>query len=173
MNISSSTFDIVDNTITIPPQTNGIELFAEGGSDYLWQPTSIFSDSTSAIVTAFPRTADQEITLTGTDANDCRESQTILLQNENLLARKGFSPNGDGQGFECWEILNSSTISGCQVIIFDSRGRNIVNAESPFENDCVWDGTSGGTQMPIGIYYYVIKCQDSSLDQSGSILLAR
>ncbi len=171
--ITSSEFQITDNELQIPPMTNGVRLVAEGGGDYVWQPGLIFSDSTAATVTVFPRTRNQMITLTGTDINGCRETTSLTLNNSNLLPRTGFSPNGDGQGFECWEILNSSNIAGCTVYIFDSRGRNIQVQDSPFQDDCVWDGTSEGTQVPVGLYYYVMKCDDSQLDQSGTILLAR
>ena len=97
----------------------------------------------------------------------------LFWQNDNVVARSGFSPNGDGQGFECWEILNTSSITGCTVYVFDNRGRNILVADSPFENDCVWDGTLSGSPLPQGIYFYVFKCDDSQLSQNGSIVLAR
>lgn len=171
--IGSPDIAIIDAVITIPAMTNGVNLIATGGSDYRWQPNEIFSDSTGSNVVAFPRNSVTEVTLNGIDTNGCLESDVVTLQNDNLLARTGFSPNGDGQGFECWEILNTSSITGCKVYIFDSRGRNVLVADSPFENDCVWDGNLNGAQAPVGVYYYALKCDESQLNVSGSILLAR
>lgn len=171
--IGSPSLDIVGGVITIPAMTNAVNLVATGGSDYRWRPNEIFSDSTSSNVEVFPRTATTEVTLSGIDTNGCAETDMVTLQNDNLVARTGFSPNGDGLGFECWEILNSSSITGCSVFIFDNRGRNILVADSPFQDDCVWDGNINGSPAPVGIYYYVLKCEESQLNVSGSIVLAR
>ena len=171
--IGSPNIEIINDQITIPAMTNGVNLVATGGSDYRWRPNEIFSDSTGSNVVAFPRRTATEVTLSGIDTNGCLETDVVTLQNDNLLARSGFSPNGDGLGFECWEILNTSSITGCTVYIFDSRGRNILVEDSPFENDCVWDGNLNGSQAPVGVYYYTLKCDESQLSVSGSILLAR
>ena len=173
ISIESDELEIINGTITIPPMINGVDLRASAGSNFLWEPRDIFTDSTGSQTRAFPRRAATDVTLQAVDVNGCQEIATVRLLNNNVLPRSGFSPNGDGLGFECWEILNSSTVSGCTVHIFDSRGRNILVAESPFEDDCVWDGTSNGGDSPIGIYYFVLECDDELLSQSGSILLAR
>ncbi len=171
--IGSPDIEIISGLITIPAMTNAVNLVATGGSDYRWRPNEIFNDSTSSNVEGFPRNATTEVTLFGIDTNGCEESDMVTLQNDNLVARNGFSPNGDGMGFECWEILNSSSISGCSVYIFDNRGRNILVEDSPFVDDCVWDGNINGSPAPVGIYYYVLKCEESQLNVSGSIVLAR
>ncbi|MEM9325181.1 MAG: FG-GAP-like repeat-containing protein [Bacteroidota bacterium] len=173
ISIVSDDLEIIDGTITIPAMANGVNLRASNGSNFLWEPRVIFTDSTGSQTTAFPRSSMTEVTLSAVDVNGCNETDNVTLLNNNLLPRTGFSPNGDGLGFECWEILNSSTVSGCKVHIFDSRGRNILVADSPFEDDCVWNGTSSGADSPIGIYYFVLECEDEQLSQSGSILLAR
>lgn len=171
--IGSPTLEIINGLITIPAMTNAVNLIATGGSDYRWRPNEIFSDSTSSNVEVFPRTATTDVILSGIDANGCTETDMVTLQNDNLVARNSFSPNGDGLGFECWEILNSSSITGCSVFIFDNRGRNVLVADSPFENDCVWDGLINGSPASVGIYYYVLKCEESQSNVSGSIVLAR
>ncbi len=164
--------DIVNGVITIE-MTNGVELRASNGSDFLWEPREIFTDSTGSQTKAFPRTATTDVTLRATDVNGCLETAGVTLSIPEILPRTGFSPNQDGLGYECWEILNSSTISGCKVFIFDTRGRNIVEKESPFMDDCVWDGTANGAASPEGVYYFVLQCESDSLSTSGSILLAR
>ena len=164
---------IENNELIMPDGELNIRLDAEGGSNYSWEPADIFDNSTSASVTAFPTAVSTEITLSGVDNNGCNESTSLTLIANSVIGRRSFSPDGNGQ-LDCWEILNSSQLQGCTVYIFDKRGKNIFTGTSPFAEDCVWDGNSpSGQEAPEGVYYYVLKCDDSQFDQSGSILLAR
>lgn len=164
---------IENNELVLPEGELDIRLDAEGGSNYQWEPAEIFDNPTAASVTAFPKAVSTLITLSGLDVNECNESTSLTLITNSVIGRKSFSPDGNGI-LDCWEILNTSQLQGCTVYIFDKRGKNIFTGESPFVEDCVWDGTSpGGQEVPEGVYYYVMKCDDSQYDQSGSILLAR
>lgn len=166
-----------DNELPMPDGETSIELEASNGSDFSWSPPEIFDNPTSARVTVTPRDPSTEIILAGTDINECSTQETFTLLNNSIVGRKSFSPDGNGLGFDCWEIVNSRELNGCTVYIFDKRGRNIFVGETPFENDCVWDGNiQTGQQAPEGVYYYVLKCDDpqsEGFEQSGSILLAR
>ena len=79
ISISSNELAIQDGVITIPINSNGVELIASGGSEYLWEPREIFDDSTAATVRAFPRNTMTSITLTGIDSNGCMESSSVIL----------------------------------------------------------------------------------------------
>jgi gliding motility-associated-like protein len=172
--ITSSALEIIDQVISVPVGTLAIELMANGGTDYNWSPEDIFDNPTADLVQVRPRTVSTDIVLTGIDINDCAASDSIQLVNDNIQARKSFSPNGDGLGFECWEILNSSLLQGCKLYILDIRGRVIYQAASPFELDCAWNGIDvDGKQAPEGVYYFVFKCEDQAVTQTGSILLGR
>ncbi len=172
--ISSPDATVNNGVLTIPEDQDDITLDANGGSNYRWSPGEIFNDTTLASVVATPVSPSTDIILTGLDINGCSAADSIRLVNDKVAGRKSFSPNGDGLGFDCWEILNTSNLDNCTVYIFDSRGRTIFQADSPFPNDCVWDGVDdGGTRSPEGIYYYVLKCDDDQFSTRGSILLAR
>ncbi|MFY0690264.1 MAG: VCBS repeat-containing protein [Cyclobacteriaceae bacterium] len=165
--------EIANNQLNVPAGTRSIPLIANGGTDYHWEPATQFDDSLGTNVRFFPRSTNTEVTLTGIDNNECPESATLAIINQNVIGRKSFSPNGDGLGFECWEILNSSSMTDCTLFVFDSRGKNIIKSTGPFENDCAWDGNDqNGNPMATGVYYFVFKCSDSN-STSGSILLAR
>lgn len=171
--ISSPDFDIVTNDSVTLEEASSIQLAAENVvSDFQWTPVTIVDNPTSSSVTVFPSTSTTVVTLTGTDANNCQVASAVTIILDNIRPRKTFSPNGDGTN-DFWEILNTDVLVGCEIFIFDSRGRNLKVATSPFPNNQVWDGTSGGNQVPEGLYYFVLKCDDSNLSQSGSILLAR
>ncbi|MBV6646882.1 MAG: VCBS repeat-containing protein [Cyclobacteriaceae bacterium] len=174
ISISSPDAEVIDGILTIPDVVNILTLEAVGVvSGAQWMPSNIFSNDTALSVRVFPRSSSTEITLEGRDSNDCDESTSITLINNLVRPRKTFSPNGDGIGFECWEIQNTSALNGCTVYIFDAKGRNILETQSPFADDCVWDGNANGTSVPEGIYYFAMKCEDSQFDQTGSILLGR
>ena len=91
-----------------------------------------------------------------------------------VAPRKSFSPNGDGYGFDCWEIRNAVDMIDCTITIFNELGKEIWSG-SQFVDDCIWDGnTYSSSEAPEGIYYYVISCEETQIFQpSGAILLAR
>ena len=143
-------------------------------SDFRWRPNEIMSDSTSQTVTVFPNQPSTFVILLGTDDNGCTVSSQIEIILDNLRPKRTFSPNGDGMN-DFWEILNSSQeeTQGCEVFVFDARGRNIFQGNAPFENNRVWDGNFNGSPVPEGVYYFVLKCSNDFPSKSGSILLAR
>lgn len=170
--ISSIDLDVSSDTVTLN-EANSLVLSAENiVSGIRWTPSSIVDDSTAVTVTAFPSETMTTVTLTGVDANDCQVATSVTIILDNIRPRRTFSPNGDGTN-DSWEILNTDVLTGCEIFIFDSRGRNILVKQSPFIDNEVWDGTSGSNDVPEGLYYFVLKCDDSDLSKSGSILLAR
>lgn len=168
---SSSTIDL-DDVINLEENQERVDLSVTGGTDYSWEPAALFTDPTSAMVEILPFDINTVITVTGTDINDCVETVTVTIIDPFIAPRNAFSPNGDGMD-DCWDIGNSSTLNGCTVIVFDSRGRRLLEVVSPFAEDCVWDGNFSGNLVPEGVYYYAMSCDDNQFNRSGSILLAR
>ena len=175
--ITSSLGDIIEGTLTVPEPTGfltTIPLTASGGSNYLWEPTNIVSDSNGIDVKIYPKTINDVISLTGSDANNCNETVTVNLLIDYVAPRKSFSPNGDGFGFDCWEIRNAPDMIDCTIYIFNELGKEIWSG-SEFVDDCIWDGnTYSSSEAPEGIYYYTIACDATPVFQpTGAILLAR
>ncbi len=152
-------------------EENSLELKATDISNATWEPSDIIDNPMGTSVAVFPNQPFTVVTLKATDnTTKCQISKTIGVLLDNIRPRKTFSPNGDGLGFDCWEILNIT--DKCEVYVFDSRGRNIL-VTNTFDGNCVWNGNFSGTPVPEGIYYYVMKCADMGINKSGSILLAR
>ena len=175
--ITSSAGEITEGLLTVPEPTGwltNIPLSANGGSDYLWEPTNIVSDSNGIEVNIYPKSIYELVTLSGNDANGCYESDTVRMSIDFVAPRKSFSPNGDGYGFDCWEIRNAVDMIDCTVYIFNELGKEIWSG-SQFVDDCIWDGnTYSSSEAPEGIYYYIISCDETQIFQpSGAILLAR
>ncbi|MEQ9300053.1 MAG: FG-GAP-like repeat-containing protein [Cyclobacteriaceae bacterium] len=173
LQISSSDGNLQGDSLLLEEGQKSVNLTVSGGDSYQWSPEDLVADPSSSMITIFPRDVNTLMTVFGNDANGCNESASVRILNQFVIARTSFSPNGDGIGNDCWEITNTSDLSGCTVSVFDSRGRNLTVVDSPFVEDCVWDGTFEGTPVPPGVYYFVMKCGDSQLSQSGSIMLAR
>jgi len=150
----------------------GLEI-AGNATDISWTKDGVTEDGETA--NTYTLEADNPITVvsvTATTSDGCTETEQVVVVSGSFTPRQSFSPNGDGLN-DCWEILNSSFLQECTVYVLDPRGRVIFQGETPFEDDCVWDGSANGTQVPEGVYYFVMKCSEGEENQSGSILLAR
>jgi len=176
--LTSTDATITNDTIVLESGISTVLLQATNGNgtDYAWTPESILDNSSTENVKAFPNDKFTTITVTGPDAvNGCMTSASLVVETPGVIPRKTFSPNGDGLGYDCWEILNTENLNGCKVYIFDERGSSVYSGTSPFTDNCVWNGyvNGGSAQAPEGIYYFVMKCNNSIYNTSGYIILAR
>ncbi len=153
------------------------QLTAAGLVNYLWRPNkSNLSDSLIANPVANPVFTITYI-VTGTDTNGCPGEgtvQVVVVQNSTLDSMRPtdfFSPNGDNIN-DFWQVENAPSFSQCGVTIYDERGLKVFQAK-PYLND--WNGiSSGGKVLPAGVYYYVMKCDDSGNNYlAGSINIVR
>ncbi|MEP0938140.1 MAG: FG-GAP-like repeat-containing protein [Cyclobacteriaceae bacterium] len=178
ISITAEGFTADQDTIQLESGIKSVLLTAAtaGGSNYMWEALdlNVLSTTTGQTTEVFPSAAFTTITATATDGNGCTESQNIVIEKPGLQPRKAFSPNGDTQN-DCWEITNSDSQAGCTVYIFDSRGSRVFEGQSPFPNNCVWNGqiNGNGGDAVEGVYFFVLKCDDKSSSQTGTILLAR
>lgn len=152
-----------------------VTLTAANSSAFTWatssRPEDLDNTNTSTVVVT-PSAPIVTVTVSGQTLDGCMESTNIVIMSGRLIARKSFSPNDDALN-DFWTINNSRNLNGCKVIIFDSQGAVISRGDSPFDNDKVWDGNYKGSPVPEGVYYFVLKCDESDNNQAGSILLAR
>ncbi len=70
-----------------------------------------------------------------------------------------FTPNNDGIN-DHWEIPGLHEYGKCDVKIYDRWGKLVFS--SPDYNN-LWDGTSDGTPLPEGAYYFVIKTENEGV----------
>ncbi|MEQ8626972.1 FG-GAP-like repeat-containing protein [Ekhidna sp.] len=179
LDISSTDFtSILEFDSALLEEATSINLSADNAvSDISWGPDpEQFSNPADANTIFFPQNPTSTVTLTATDNNGCAVSTEVRIVLDNIRPKRTFSPNGDNMN-DCWEILNIGDLgesAGCKVYVFDSRGRKISTKEDFIAGDnCVWDGNFNNSPVPEGVYYFVMKCEDSNFSKSGSILLAR
>lgn len=158
--------------VNIEESTSTIILGVDGATDPAWEPAIYIDDSTSSTVQVAVRN-NRLIKVYGIDILGCQETDSVTLRVPGIRADKSFTPNGDNIG-DCWNVSNIGG-SDCQVVIFDSKGRRVLDKKfDPTNDDCVWEGTkSNGSALPDGMYYYFISCSDSENESSGSIFMAR
>ncbi len=176
LTISSPEATITEDTIMLENGVSTVILNADNGVSYEWSPLAVLKIISESSVEAFPKDEFTNVSVTGPDlTNECITTASVVIQTPGVIPRKSFSPNADGLGFDCWEVLNTDQLDGCTVFIFDQRGGSVFKGDSPFTDNCVWNGNidNGSTQAPEGIYYFVMKCDNSRFEKSGTILLAR
>ncbi len=77
------------------------------------------------------------------------------------------TPNGDGQN-DTWKVSDPTYISGCTVKVYNRWGQPVFETKD-YNNE--WDGTKNGEDLPDGVYFYSIKCDENEF--TGSINLLR
>lgn len=151
------------------------QLTASGLVSYTWSPVETLSDPGIPNPIASPLQSTV-YTVTGVDQNGCDGEATVevKIKGEDIVSllnpSNSFSPNGDAQN-QFWTIENILTFSQCGVSIYDDKGMKVFESK-PYLNS--WDGTSNGTQLPQGVYYYIIRCDgQENVPRTGSITLLR
>jgi gliding motility-associated-like protein len=70
-----------------------------------------------------------------------------------------FTPNNDGFNDQ-WELPDLATWGKCDVKVYNRWGK-LVFADANYNN--LWDGTSNGSPLPEGPYYFVIKTENAGM----------
>ena len=87
----------------------------------------------------------------------------------NIVIPNAFSPNGDGVN-DYWDIKNLADYPGATLSVFDRYGTLVKVLTGQATR---WDGTRGGTPVPVGTYYYVIDPGFKLQKMTGWVLVIR
>jgi len=82
-------------------------------------------------------------------------SVEIITTHKDILHL--FTPNNDGFN-DTWEIPDIASYGICDVRIYNRWGK-LVYANKDYDN--LWDGTSDGSPVPDGAYYFILNTQNS------------
>lgn len=110
-----------------------------------------------------------------TDENTTNNESTVATIPTDFFIPDGFSPNGDGIN-DTFVIRGISNYPNNEFTIFNRWGNKVFQA-SPYQN--TWDGKSmfgltiGGSDLPVGTYFYVLDLKDGSPAFKGTIYLNR
>lgn len=99
----------------------------------------------------------------------CDTIKTLVLTVENceFLISNLLTPNGDGQN-DTWKVSDPTVIAGCSVKIYNRWGQPVYETVD-YNNE--WGGTKNDEDLPDGVYFYSIKCDNK--EYTGSINLLK
>lgn len=151
------------------------QLFASGGTQYLWSPATGLNNTTIANPVA-TITGTQKYYVIVTDASGCtgKDSVTVQVNTAASLSRympNAFTPNGDTKN-DCYGLPRWFYIRNLQFIIYNRWGEKVFATSDPH---ACWDGNYRGTKADPGTYVYYIKAHTDCGDeeQKGTFLLIR
>ncbi|MCX2474740.1 PKD domain-containing protein [Pedobacter sp. MC2016-05] len=115
------------------------------------------------------------ITLTAFSNNGCWNSITqgdlIVRKEASIFTPNAFSPNGDGVNDEF--VVGITNLKRYRIQIYNRYGNQVFFTDNIFDN---WKGTFKNTELPTGVYYYVIlgtHLNNSTVKYTGSVTLLR
>ncbi|MBN1952480.1 MAG: gliding motility-associated C-terminal domain-containing protein [Bacteroidales bacterium] len=129
-------------------------------AQYEWHQSASGAESYSSYLDLYPSSLLVDtVTLTITDYNQCRMSDTLLLYPCDLEALfrdipNTITPDGDGVN-DIWNIPYMDFFEQAELEVFDNWGRLVYRTTNV--QDEPWDGTSGGRDLPMDAYYYVLN----------------
>lgn len=147
----------VRDSVVQVTEGESVQLFASGGTQYLWEPATGLSSANVASPLASP---GENTLYTVSVFNDtgCIDQTTVLVEVIlTAFAPDMFSPNGDGRN-ERFMVYDLESVASFTFSIFDRAGNTVF--ESSNLNDVTvrgWDGTKAGTELPAGTYYWRIS----------------
>jgi gliding motility-associated-like protein len=150
-------------------------LFASGGDQYLWTPSTGLSNPNIANPVATPAN-DQTYIVLVTNSTGCTNTDTVTVFNKRASSLARYMPNAftpDGNGInDCYGLKNWMYIRKLQFFIFNRFGEQVFATANP--NAC-WDGTYKGKPALAGTYVYVIKAETDCgpEEQRGNFILIR
>ena len=146
-----------------------IEATATGNNlKYKWSPAEGLSANDILNPIAKPeKTTRYRLTVT---SNSCEIIRYVnVTVHENPSIPNVFSPNGDGKN-DTWNIKYLETFTAGNITIFNRYGQKVFNA-TPYNTP--WDGKLNGTDLPIGVYYYIIEPNNGRKKYTGSVTILR
>ena len=139
--------------------------------NYYWTPSSTISNPGSLRTQVNPSQSTY-YTLHAESKNGCGVStdEMFVKVYDKILVPNAFSPNGDGIN-DTWIIEPLEFFTESITSVYNRYGQLIYTSKGYPKP---WDGTRNGTQVPVGVYYYVIDLKTNKEPVlTGSVLVIR
>jgi len=138
-----------------------VQLFATGGTQYNWTPSTGLSDTTIPDPIASP-TENTEYTVEITNGACTVTRRVWVFVFPPITVYDAFTPNGDGFNDD-WVIPRIENFPACSVNIFDRWGQLVFKS---IGYNTPWNGTRNGNFVTAGNYYYVIELNDDEVNEN-------
>jgi gliding motility-associated-like protein len=117
-----------------------------------------------------------EYKLIVTDSNGCIGTDSIAIKDsacpQYVYVPNAFTPNGDGRN-DLFRAVLAGAVSEYTFAVYDRLGRMVFESNDPSVG---WNGTTAGTQQPVGTYVWMCiyrLYQQPQRLQKGTVLLIR
>ena len=151
--------------VTISGSVRGTDI------NYYWTPSSTVSNPTLLRTQVNPSQSTY-YTLHAESKKGCgvNTDDMFVKVYDKILVPNAFSPNGDGIN-DTWIIEPLEFFTESVTSVYNRYGQLIYSSKGYSKP---WDGTRNGTQVPIGVYYYVIDLKTNKEPVlTGSVLVIR
>jgi gliding motility-associated-like protein len=142
---------------------------------YVWWWNTIPPDSDS-----IPLPAQRVITdypdVTGwyyiaVDSAGCLGSDSLKVV-VGIRIYDAITPNGDGSN-DVWNMPGIAYYPNALIQVFNRWGALVHETSGGGLDYIAWDGTRGGSELPVGTYYYIIDLDNGNAPQTGPITIIR
>lgn len=151
--------------VTISGSVRGTDI------NYYWTPSSTVTNPTLLRTQVNPSQSTY-YTLHAESKKGCgvNTDDMFVKVYDKILVPNAFSPNGDGIN-DTWIIEPLEFFTESFTSVYNRYGQLIYSSKGYSKP---WDGTRNGTQVPIGVYYYVIDLKTNKEPVlTGSVLVIR
>jgi len=163
--------EVIEDTFVI--EGHSIRLETTGGpfDQYRWEPETGLDNSSVPDPVATPMVPTQ-YTVFAINSYGCEEVDGVFIDViEDIQAYNAFSPNGDGIN-EYFEIKNAERFPEILVEVY-SRWGDQLYSKVGYDSGELWDGTTGGKEVPVGTYYYILVPYPGAKPISGNVTIIR
>jgi gliding motility-associated-like protein len=156
-----------------------LQLFATGGTNYLWTPATGLSNSTipNPTVLLYGNSDSVFYTVSVTNQYGCTDTAGIVVKvykaNPDIFVPTGFTPNGDGRN----DVFRPIYVGMKTIDYFQVYNRWGALLYSHNLNDGQgWDGTIKGVKQSTGTFIWMVRATDIIGNvhfKKGTVLLIR
>lgn len=144
-------------------------LHGYGGAYYWWQPSSPLMNPQASNPQGSLQQS-QLFTLKVTDSAGCIGYDSVMVKVlPTLGVPNTFSPNGDGIN-DTWDITGLASYPNVHVQVYNRYGQLVHEQKSHY---IAWDGSSKGSPLPIGTYYFIITTAAGNEPTKGWVMVLR
>jgi gliding motility-associated-like protein len=165
--------DIAATPDTLVMSGSPVQLNVSGGpfTAYRWDPADWLDNHTLPDPVATPE-EPVWYRIYATNEYGCEEMDSLFIDViEELKIYNVFSPNGDGVN-DYFEIDFAENFPDMRVEIY-SRWGDLLYSTVGYDSGSRWDGTTRGTEAPVGTYYYIIIPQSGARPITGNVTIIR
>ncbi|WP_295795539.1 gliding motility-associated C-terminal domain-containing protein [Mucilaginibacter sp.] len=147
--------------------------------DYQWKVNGANTGTNSATFTTKTLADGDIVTCVITSDGKCLVNPTATsnaitvafnpLSQCIIVVPNTFTPNGDGIN-DLWNITALLYYPDCSLSVFNRYG-SVVYRSIGYGKP--WDGTTSGSNLPVGTYYYILDLKNGKKPMSGSVTILR